>query len=216
MNTDNDIRLIRLQNAFRNSGMSQKELCAKTGITTGALSSYLSGRYFPKQNTLSKIAAGLGVSLSYLMGLDESADNAPKNQGNIYTYQARAVPILGDISSTGASRVSDNSNAYYIDNSIPADYAVRVPDDSMTGAGMNKGDLAFIRKTTEIIDGGVYAVALHNSAVIHIKTVNTRGDLVVLTPANSSYDLIMTTRKEVYIIGEVLGVYHPLSQAVTL
>ena len=66
-----DIRTQRLNEAFTASGMSQTELCNKTGITKGAMSSYLSGRYFPKQRTIELLANALNVSIPYLMGYED-------------------------------------------------------------------------------------------------------------------------------------------------
>lgn len=68
-----DIRTARLNDAFRASGMTQTELCKKTGINKGAMSSYLSGRYFPKQRAIESLADALNVSIPYLMGYDEVA-----------------------------------------------------------------------------------------------------------------------------------------------
>lgn len=68
-----DIRTARLNDAFRASGMTQTELCKKTGINKGAMSSYLSGRYFPKQKAIEALADALNVSIPYLMGYDEVA-----------------------------------------------------------------------------------------------------------------------------------------------
>lgn len=67
-----DIRTERLNKAFEASGLSQAELCEKAGINKGALSSYLSGRYFPKQVAVEKLSSALGVSVQYLMGYDAS------------------------------------------------------------------------------------------------------------------------------------------------
>ena len=67
-----DIRIQRLNEAFRASGMTQAELCKKTGITKGAMSSYLSGRYLPKQKAIEALADALHVSIPYLMGYDEA------------------------------------------------------------------------------------------------------------------------------------------------
>ena len=66
-----DIKSERLAAALQRSGLSQIELCKKAGVTAGALSSYLSGRYHPKQRTLEKLAEALNVSVVYLMGFDE-------------------------------------------------------------------------------------------------------------------------------------------------
>ena len=71
-----DIRTERLIEAFNRSGLSQTELCNKTGINKGALSSYLSGRYFPKQKAIEALSSALGVSVYYLMGVDEPSSSA--------------------------------------------------------------------------------------------------------------------------------------------
>ena len=51
-----DERTKRLRKAVENSGYSQTQLCEITGINKGALSSYLSGRYYPKQQAIEKLS----------------------------------------------------------------------------------------------------------------------------------------------------------------
>lgn len=70
-----DIRTKRLNAAFIASGMTQTELCNRTGITKGAISSFLSGRYYPKQKSLEVLADALNVSIPYLMGYSEMEEN---------------------------------------------------------------------------------------------------------------------------------------------
>lgn len=50
--------------------LKQTDLVEKTGISKGALSSYISGRYEPKQNNIYLIAKALDVSEAWLMGVD--------------------------------------------------------------------------------------------------------------------------------------------------
>lgn len=76
---DMDIRTLRLNEAFSASGMTQTELCNKTGITKGAISSFLSGRYFPKQKSLEALADALNVSIPYLMGYGDM-EEADRNE----------------------------------------------------------------------------------------------------------------------------------------
>lgn len=54
--------------------MKQVELSKITGISKGALSSYLSNRYIPKQNNVSLIAKALNVSETWLNGYDVPMD----------------------------------------------------------------------------------------------------------------------------------------------
>lgn len=60
----------RIQEAMELRGLKQTDLVEKTGISKGALSSYISGRYVPKQNNTFLIAKALNVNEAWLMGAD--------------------------------------------------------------------------------------------------------------------------------------------------
>lgn len=86
-----DIRTERLRNLVYNSGMSQTEICQKTGINKGALSSYISGRYFPKPKALEKLANLFNVNIDYLMGLNN------ENQESVFVELADMNKELAEI-----------------------------------------------------------------------------------------------------------------------
>lgn len=58
----------RIKFAMDIKNMKQAELVQKTGITKGAFSSYLSGRYYPKMERLKLIADALDVDIDWLTG----------------------------------------------------------------------------------------------------------------------------------------------------
>lgn len=60
----------RISEAMKLRDIRQADLVKKTGISKGALSSYISGRYVPKQNNVYLIAKALDVSETWLMGGD--------------------------------------------------------------------------------------------------------------------------------------------------
>ena len=60
----------RISEAMKLRDIRQADLVKKTGISKGALSSYISGRYVPKQNNVDLIAKALDVSEAWLMGGD--------------------------------------------------------------------------------------------------------------------------------------------------
>ena len=64
----------RIQEGLELRGLKQTDLVEKTGISKGALSSYISGRYTPKQNNIYLIAKALDVSEAWLMGADVSME----------------------------------------------------------------------------------------------------------------------------------------------
>ena len=60
----------RIKEAMEIRSMRQADIVEKTGISKGALSSYISGKYVPKQTNTYKIAKALNVDPSWLMGYD--------------------------------------------------------------------------------------------------------------------------------------------------
>lgn len=57
----------RLREALRESGLTQKDLAEKAGITEAAVSHYLKGDRLPRAAVASRIANILGTSSDYLM-----------------------------------------------------------------------------------------------------------------------------------------------------
>ena len=51
-------------------GINQNDICKKTNIPKSAMSMYISGQRFPRQNRLSDIAEAYGVNETWLMGYD--------------------------------------------------------------------------------------------------------------------------------------------------
>ena len=73
----------RIKFAMNIKDMKQAELVQKTGITKGAFSSYLSGRYYPKKDKLELIADALGVDIEWLAGKNvpmQKATCMPNNE----------------------------------------------------------------------------------------------------------------------------------------
>lgn len=60
----------RIKEALDVREMKQSELVERTGIDKGQMSSYLAGRYKPKQTNLNLIAEALSVDEAWLMGYD--------------------------------------------------------------------------------------------------------------------------------------------------
>lgn len=69
----------RLVLAMSKRNMKQSDLIKKTGINKGALSSYINGRYEPKQNNIFLLANALDVNEAWLMGYDVDMDRTSNN-----------------------------------------------------------------------------------------------------------------------------------------
>lgn len=83
----------RIVIALKESGLSQADLVKKTGINKGALSSYISGRYIPKQTNIYKMANALNVSPAWLMGMD-----VPMRNSDDFSFGTELEKIFMDVS----------------------------------------------------------------------------------------------------------------------
>ena len=60
----------RLQEAMRDAHMKQADLARSTGLSKGGISNYVTGRYEPKSDIISKLAKALNCSEMWLWGYD--------------------------------------------------------------------------------------------------------------------------------------------------
>lgn len=208
-----DIRTNRLNKAFKASGLSQSELCDKADINKGALSSYLSGRYFPKQIALEKLSSALNVSISYLMGFDtdDTTDKGGSRPlpSNIMVPAGRQIPILGTICAGNGIHCEENFEGYFlVDRSIKADYCLQVKGDSMIDANIYDGDVAFLKKDFDFIDGEIYAVCYGAEESASLKKLYKVDNKMMLQPCNADYTAAFVDVDDVLIVGECIGTYH--------
>lgn len=207
-----DIRTERLNKAFKASGLSQSELCDKADINKGALSSYLSGRYFPKQIALEKLSSALNVSISYLMGFDivDTADEKSRPlPSNIILPAAHKLPIMGTIcAGDGVVCEDDYQGTFIVDIDVKADYCLKVHGDSMIGANIYDGDIVFISKSYDFVQDQIYAIERLDYNEASLKRVTQDGDTLILNPCNPEYHAMVTDYEEVRIIGRCVGVLH--------
>lgn len=80
----------RLKKALNLRNLKQIDIVERTGINKGALSSYISGKYEPKQTNIYLLAKALDVNEAWLMGYDVpmERDSLPENAVNIEVLEA--------------------------------------------------------------------------------------------------------------------------------
>lgn len=74
----------RLREALEAAGKKQADLVRETGLDRGSISSYLSGKYEPKQKAIYKMARALDVSEAWLLGYDVPMLRTPEQKKNDY------------------------------------------------------------------------------------------------------------------------------------
>ena len=63
----------RLKQCLEIRGITQSQLAIRANIDKGQLSSYISGKYKPRQNNIDALAKALNVSEAWLMGCPDGA-----------------------------------------------------------------------------------------------------------------------------------------------
>lgn len=76
----------RLKEAIQSKNMKQSELVSKTGIPKSSISSYLSGKYVPKQTNIYKLANALNVEPAWLMGTENKTFEQDLKLNNILNH----------------------------------------------------------------------------------------------------------------------------------
>lgn len=73
---NNSVRLAEIQQRLReeikNSGMTQREIAAATGVSAQTVSRYMTDDIFPALDTLARLCEVLDVSADYILGTEKN------------------------------------------------------------------------------------------------------------------------------------------------
>jgi transcriptional regulator with XRE-family HTH domain len=72
----------RIRKAMDAKGKKQADLVRETGLDRGAISSYLSGKYEPKQKAIYKLSQALDVSEAWLLGYEVPMERSTESKKN--------------------------------------------------------------------------------------------------------------------------------------
>lgn len=140
----------RLKKALEIRELTQADLARLTGFGTGAISQYCTGKVIPRQKALFALSQALNVSPAWLMGAD-----VPILQG-VEKPNFKRVPMLGYAAAGQPLEDVNQDTPYYdVDNRYRVDFCITVSGDSMINAGINDGDVVFIKKQPEVEVGQI-------------------------------------------------------------
>lgn len=206
----------RIKEGMEIRNLKQADLVEKTGISKGALSSYISGRYVPKQNNIYLISKALNVSESWLMGNDVPMErqiysSSTVNVSNIYPVELKRFPMLGEIACGEPKYTNEDRESYVMAGTdIKADFCLKAKGDSMINARIHDGDIVFIRKQDTVENGEIAAVVVNNDSEATLKRFFYYQEkaLLVLRPENSDYEDQIYQGQElnqVHILGKAIA-----------
>lgn len=192
-----------LRRIMSDKQLSQNALARKLGCAVPTVNSWCQGQTMPRRELFENLCRLLNVSRLDL--LTDTGDIA-----NLTVPAAHPLRILGTICAGDGILANESFDGFFfVDNSIRADYCLRVEGDSMKNANIFHGDTAFLKKCYDIHDGGIYAVLLKDDNSATLKQVYRQGSGLALMPCNPLYDPIFVAAEDALLIGECVGVYHP-------
>lgn len=108
----------RIKEAMEKTGISQTELCNKTGLSKSSISQYLSGKNEPRKDKIQLIANALYVSSYWLCGQDKmsvriSVEEAAKLMG-VSKQFIRVGLQNGSLPFGKAVKITGDKYTYYI------------------------------------------------------------------------------------------------------
>ena len=200
----------RIQQALDIRGLKQTDLVERTKISKGSLSSYVSGRYAPKQNNIYLLAKALNVNVEWLMGADVPMAYF-KEVHSVEHNPAVRIPVLGRV----AAGIPINAVEETIDwEEIPAEmvgsdeyFGLRIKGDSMSPRIMD-GDTVIVRRQDDA-DTGDIVIAIVNGDDGVCKKLRKTDSGIMLISLNPAYDPMVFNHADidtipVNIIGRVV------------
>ncbi|MDQ0285871.1 repressor LexA [Desulfofundulus luciae] len=181
----------RIKIAREDRGLTQEQLGEKLGFTKTAINLYEKGKRRISIDDLKRISNVLGKPLSFFLG--ESLSPMETISSLIQKPLAdflpiKQIPLLGTIS-PGAPPYTDADILGYvsIDRELDADFAFKVRDDSMSGAGIMPGDIAICKKV-DAVEPGQIVVALINGDEVTVRYIVSDDGLWKLRATNPHYE----------------------------
>lgn len=195
----------RIQEGMRIRDLKQSDLASLTGITKGALSSYISGRYQPKQNNIYLIAKALNVNESWLMGNDVPMERFKEMRKgvviNVVGRVAAGIPI------EAIEEIIDTEEITEEMAKTGVFFGLQIHGDSMEPR-MTEGDVVIVRKQDDA-ESGDTVIAMVNGFDATCKRLRKYKDGIELIATNPSYPPLFYSNediinKPVRIIGRVV------------
>lgn len=196
----------RIREYREREDLTLAEMAQRTGVPAQTLNRYELGKRAPKIDVAVQIAERLGVNPLWLQGYDvpvltgvpDGFDPVPE------TY---TVPRVGAIACGTPILAEQNIETYdAVPNRIRCDFTLVCKGDSMVGAGIEDGDVVYIRQQPEVENNEIAAVMIDGEATL--KYFKRVGDMVLLSPANREYEPIVVSGEnlgKVKIVGKAVG-----------
>lgn len=167
----------RLKELRASRGLTQDDLARELNLVKSSISMYENGKRKPSFEVLEAIADYFNVNMDTLYS------SAP-----VFAPSLKRVPMLGYAAAGQPLENLDGQDTYYVetDSRYAVDFCITVRGDSMINAGINDGDIVFVKAQPEVSNGKIACVEIDNERVC-IKRFYKTDTGVMLVSENPKY-----------------------------
>ena len=127
--------------------LTLEDVAKRVGVSPATISRWESGDIANmRRDRIAALAKALQISPAVIMGWDVDTPIPP----GAHRPQFKKVPMLGYAAAGQPLEDLNQDTPYYdVDNKYDVDFCITVRGDSMINAGINDGDIDFIKSMTE-------------------------------------------------------------------
>ena len=183
--------------------LSQRQFAKRSGLSHSYIPLLEKGQnpsgdpLTPSIPVLKQLADAMDLSLRDLMAMTDDDLKAGFADGNagptetipgIFPIRKKSFPLFGEIA-CGEPRWSEEEHETMVEGTdgIDADFCLRAKGSSMTGAGIDDGDIVFIKQMPMVDNGDIAAVVIENETTLKRVDYDQDAAQLILWPENPAY-----------------------------
>lgn len=171
--------------------LTLEDVAKRVGVSPATISRWESGDIANmRRDRIAALAKALQISPAVIMGWDVDTPIPP----GAHRPQFKKVPMLGYAAAGQPLEDLNQDTPYYdVDDKYDVDFCITVRGDSMINAGINDGDIVFIKSMPEVPNGRIACVEIDNEKVC-LKRFYKSADGIMLVSENPKYPPIQLNR----------------------
>lgn len=184
--------MLRLREARKAKGLTQVEVSRIIGISQNGYSDWETGKNRVDARSLGRLAELYGVTVNYLLGIDEN--DAPA--------KGVRIPVLGSVAAgIPIEAIQDIVDYEEIDADMAAAgeyFGLRIKGSSMEPR-IREGDVVIVRRQEEAETGDTVVVLVNGDSTT-VKRIKIEPNGIALIPNNPAYDTRFYSAAEVELL----------------
>lgn len=184
--------MLRLREARKAKGLTQVEVSRIIGISQNGYSDWETGKNRVDARSLGRLAELYGVTVNYLLGIDEN--DAPA--------KGVRIPVLGSVAAgIPIEAIQDIEDYEEIDADMAAagEYFGLMIKGSSMEPRIREGDVVIVRRQEEAETGDTVVVLVNGDSAT-VKRIKIEPNGIALIPNNPAYDTRFYSAAEVELL----------------